>query len=75
MGEEFGINFPKDLGYVLGEDCYINESNTRMAENEMYIVVRVFVDGIKGIFPLCTDPLMVGIGVADTIMVSNNDSV
>jgi len=25
MGEEFAVNFPKDLGYILGEDCYITE--------------------------------------------------
>jgi len=41
----------------------------------MYIVVRIFVDGLKGVFPLCTDPLIVAVGVADTIMVSNNDSI
>lgn len=75
MGDEFAVNFPKDLGYILGEDCYITENNSRIAENEMYIVVRVFVDGIKGIFPLCTDPLMVAVGVADTIMVGNTDTI
>lgn len=67
VGYEY--QFPSDIGFVLGEDSYITEKNKRVVENGMYLVIRLFVDGIQATFPLYAEQVSVALGVADTIIV------